>query len=168
MNLPHWIHVDSITGKLHHLLEPVFAASSERLSFDAASTSLEFPLMGVTLLVVAAGVGGAWVMYGTPAKADAIVAKLPAPLVTGSRNKWFVDEIYELTLIGPILAVSKHVLWAIIDVQIIDGLINLLARATRGLGAIYGRIIHVGQVQAYALAIAVGTGVLVLAFGLGA
>jgi len=166
LNLPHWIHVEAIQGKLHHFLDPVFSGANVR--FDGADSSLEIPVMVGTLLLIAASVGWAYHLYvRAPGKAAAIADKVPR-LHQGSQNKWYVDELYEAAIIGPILKVSEAVLHRVVDVRIIDGLVNGVARLVRGVGTLYGSLIHTGQVQAYALAIAIGTAVMVLAYTVGA
>jgi len=170
INLPHWIHNDQLSGKLHHFLNPVFAHADGALGirFDAADTSLEFPLMGVALVVVALGVGLAWKMYGPSGSAEPIVSKVPAKVLRGSQNKWYVDEIYGATIIKPLVHGSHHILWSVIDAQIIDGIVNGIAAAFRRLANAYSRYVQVGQLQGYALAVCAGTAVIVLILVLGA
>ncbi len=166
INLPHWLHMPAIEGKLHHFLEPVFAGASVR--FDGASSSLEIPLMVGTLALIGASVGLAYVMYVKAPERAASMADRFGRLHQGSLNKWYVDELYEAAIIGPILTVSREVLHKVLDVRIIDGLVNGTAAFVLGLGRVYSRLIHVGHVQAYALAIAIGTAVMVLAYTVGA
>ena len=52
-------------------------------------------------------------------------------------------------------------------VKIIDGLVNGTARFIRGLGSLYSQKFHVGQTQAYALSIAIGSVLLVLLYAIG-
>ncbi len=119
--------------------------------------------MGITLLTIAISVGIAWKIYGAGGK------PLPVPekLVKGSRNLWYVDEIYAAILLSPIYRVSRKVLWAIVDVRIIDGLVNGVAAGARWLGNLYSRTFHVGQTQGYALSLAIGSALLILFFAIG-
>jgi NADH-quinone oxidoreductase subunit L len=166
LNLPHWLHMPAIEGKLHHFLEPVFAGANVR--FDGASSSLEIPLMVGTLVLIAASVGWAYLLYvKSPAKAEAMAASFSG-LHRGSQNKWYIDELYEAAIIGPILKLSSEVLHKIVDVRIIDGMVNGAGWLARSLGRLYGAFVQVGHVQAYALAIAIGTAVMVLCYTVGA
>jgi len=166
LNLPHWLHMPAIEGKLHHFLEPVFSGAHVR--FDGAASSLEIPLMVGTLALIGASVALAYLMYvKAPAKAAAMAARFPR-LHQGSQRMWYVDELYEAAIIGPILKLSRSVLHQIIDVKIIDGLVNGAGALARGTGRLYGSFIQVGHVQAYALAIAIGTAVMVLCYSVGA
>lgn len=115
-----------------------------------------------TLALIAASVAAAYHLYVKHPDKPAAIAQRFAMLHRGSLNKWYVDELYGFTLIRPLLFGSKNLLHAIIDVQIIDGMVNGTAAVFRGLSRAYGRFIQVGQVQAYALAIAIGTAVVVL------
>ena len=162
LNLPHWTHQ---TAFLHEFLHPVFAGSAH-LAFTK-NDSLEIGLMVVTLAAVAASVGFAWTLYGKPSSKAAELAAKMKFLYTGSLNKWFVDEIYEMTILKPLVLGSRQVLWAVVDALVIDGAVNGAASAAQGLGSLHGRIQN-GRVQAYAIGIAVGATLLVLAYALGA
>jgi NADH-quinone oxidoreductase subunit L len=166
LNLPHWLHAPAVEGKLHHFLAPVFAGANVR--FDGADASLEIPLMVGTLVVIALSVALAYRMYvKKPEMAGAMAARFPV-LHKGSSHKWYVDELYEMAVIGPLLKVSRDLLFAIVDVRVIDGLVNGIARVVRAVGSAYGRWLQTGQVQAYALAIALGTAAIVMAYTVGA
>ena len=68
--------------------------------------------------------------------------------------KYWVDEIYQRLIVKPIVGLSNF-LWKVVDVLIIDGFANGLAKvAFVGAGRI--RLIQSGNVQVYALTIFVG------------
>lgn len=160
MNLPHWL-VEH--GWLHHFLAPVFEPADNVVRF-AEGSSMEYILMAVTVAGALGMVGLAYKLYVTsPEKPAEIAAKMPA-LYKGSLNKWFVDEIYEAVLLRPLVLASKQVLWAIVDVILIDGVVNGASKVARSLSNLNRRALQVGQVQAYALAVAVGAAVLVFAY----
>ena len=165
MNLPHWLPMH---GGLEHFLEPVFEGASKVVSFDTEGRAgLEFGLMGVTVLGMVFSVGLAWSLYvKNPGKPAEIAAKFPR-LHAASLNKWYVDELYEAVILRPLVFVSRQVLWAIVDAEIIDGAVNGAAKVARGLSRFHSRAIAVGQVQVYALALAAGTAVLVFAYAVG-
>ncbi|MGH9839461.1 MAG: NADH-quinone oxidoreductase subunit L, partial [Blastocatellia bacterium] len=48
-------------------------------------------------------------------------------------EKYHVDEFYEASLVHPIETTSRHFLWKIVDVKIIDGFVNAVARGFAGL-----------------------------------
>jgi NADH-quinone oxidoreductase subunit L len=57
-------------------------------------------------------------------------AQILKPLYNFSLNKWYIDELYEAVFVRPYIKISE-VFWKIIDVQIIDGMPNGAAKATK-------------------------------------
>ena len=115
INLPHWIG----EGWLDKFLEPVFEHGKVEFT---ENSGLEFGLMGLTIVLMIGAVGFAWSLYGTQNEKPAQLAERLRPLYTGSLNKWFVDEIYEATIIGPLLTASRQVLWAVVHPDELRGL----------------------------------------------
>ncbi|MFZ1803180.1 MAG: NADH-quinone oxidoreductase subunit L, partial [Nitrospira sp.] len=79
-------------------------------------------------------------------------------LYRGSLNKWYVDEAYDYLFVRPTLVAASK-LWKHVDVHIIDGTVNGIARAITWWGWLL-RLVQSGQTQHYALAMAVGIVVL--------
>jgi len=165
LNPPHWVPGMHGGGWLEHLLEPVF--SSAHTMFIERSETTEFIFMGATFVAILLGVALAYLMYVADQAWRADFKHEYEGLWQGSLHKWWVDEIYEVVLIRPIVWVSRNVLFAIIDVHVIDGLVNGTATAFKKLAAWNGRTIQSGRVQSYALVIASGTAVLLLAYAIG-
>ncbi|MSP55718.1 MAG: NADH-quinone oxidoreductase subunit L [Myxococcales bacterium] len=163
LNLPHWFPM--MQGGMEHLLAPVFNPAGHAVH-AAEGGATEFILMGLTTAGVFASVGAAFMLYvRKPEMPASIAAKIPL-LYTGSLNKWFVDEIYQAAILTPIVTVSRQVLWAVVDAQIIDGAVNGAGTVARRLGELHGRI-GWGKVQVYAISIALGTALIVCAYALG-
>lgn len=162
LNLPHWLPA---SGAMEHFLAPVFEPAEKVVRF-AEGGATEFVLMGLTTLCVFVSVGVAHTLYiGKPELPAQIAARIPR-LYKGSLHKWFVDEIYEAVLLTPIVTVSRQVLWAVVDAQIIDGVVNGAGRAATLAGELHGRI-GAGRVQVYAISIALGTALIVTAYAIG-
>ena len=70
-------------------------------------------------------------------------------------NKYYVDEIYDATLINPIEEGSRLGLWRIFDLGVIDGIVNGVGRGARTLGS-YARQLQPGFVRSYAAIILLG------------
>ena len=70
-------------------------------------------------------------------------------------NKYYVDEVYDATVINPIVNSSRSFLWKIFDNKIIDGLVNGLARSVGDVSALI-RKMQTGVVQSYALVMMIG------------
>ena len=47
-------------------------------------------------------------------------------------NKYFVDEIYDATVVNPLISGSRAVLWKGVDVGVIDGAVNGVGHQARG------------------------------------
>jgi NADH-quinone oxidoreductase subunit L len=77
-------------------------------------------------------------------------------------NKYYVDEIYDATLVQPIRLVSEHGLWKGIDVRVIDGSVNGVAETVRGASELLRRV-QTGSVRAYAASLFLGV-VLILGY----
>jgi len=79
-------------------------------------------------------------------------------------NKYYVDEIYDATIIHPIEAGSRIVLWKFFDQEIIDGILHALGRAVTDLGGAI-RYLQIGFVRSYAAIILFGALAVIAFFG---
>ena len=71
-------------------------------------------------------------------------------------NKYYVDEIYDATIIKPINVVgSREGLWKLFDIGVIDGLIHGLGRTVIQFGGVI-RYMQIGFVRVYAAIILAG------------
>jgi NADH:ubiquinone oxidoreductase subunit 5 (subunit L)/multisubunit Na+/H+ antiporter MnhA subunit len=71
-------------------------------------------LIGITLAVM---------MYRTKAIDPAAIADKIKPLYKLSKNKWYIDEIYDVVFVQGSRKLAKQVLE--IDMRIVDGIVNL-------------------------------------------
>jgi NADH-quinone oxidoreductase subunit L len=134
-------------------LEPSFAgvATAE----VAESTSLEATLMAVSTLVAMTGIGvAAFFFLKRRSAADALAARF-AGLHRVLTHKYYVDEIYDATVVQPIRIVSEDGLWKIVDVRGIDGTVNLVGSLVTGSSEGLRRI-QTGSVRAYAASLFLG------------
>jgi NADH-quinone oxidoreductase subunit L len=70
-------------------------------------------------------------------------------------NKYYVDEVYDGVIIGPIHVVSREGLWKIFDVGVIDGFLHTLGSAIIDLGRTF-RYMQFGFLRGYAAIILAG------------
>jgi NADH-quinone oxidoreductase subunit L len=70
-------------------------------------------------------------------------------------NKYYVDEVYDATIINPIKVGSREGLWKIFDVRVVDGLVNGIGSVTSGVGDLARRL-QGGFVRGYAAIILLG------------
>jgi NADH-quinone oxidoreductase subunit L len=112
---------------------------------------------GIMLLATLMGLGGiatAYIVYvKSPGLPDRLAQRWRAAYAL-SFNKWYVDELYDRTIVQPTVALA-NALWKIVDVAVIDGMVNGVGAAT----VLWGRalrLVQSGEVQHYALAMALG------------
>lgn len=162
LGIPHVIgHALHIPNMLEHWLEPVFARSVPFLPVHTGDhTTTEITLMVVSTCIALTGIFAAKSLYanGTE-KARALGAKFSG-VYKLLWNKWYVDEVYNTAIVGPIYAASKDFLWKIVDVIVIDGIVNGSARAIGASGNAL-RKIQSGVAQNYALVMMLGIAILV-------
>src|SRR5262249_48314856 len=70
-------------------------------------------------------------------------------------DKYRVDELYDMTIVGPLENLSRDGLWKIVDVKIIDGIVNGVARLFAALAGVL-RYTQTGFARNYAAVILVG------------
>jgi NADH-quinone oxidoreductase subunit L len=119
-----------------------------------SSASLEHILSIVAVVAAAAGFAVALQMY----KKDVQRGKSEG-LHKLLANKYYVDEIYQALVVGPLLWISRNVLWKIVDVGVIDGAVNGVASGTTAVGDTV-RHAQSGNTRSYAVWVLVGALVL--------
>ncbi len=79
-------------------------------------------------------------------------------------NKYYVDEVYDTSIVQPVKVISDQVLWKGVDQGIIDGAVNGAAVSVGGVSGVL-RQLQTGSIRAYAASLFVGV-LLVLAYAL--
>jgi NADH-quinone oxidoreductase subunit L len=114
---------------------------------------------------VASGLIGifiAWLMYvARPAMADSLASSFKL-LYTTLYNKYFVDEIYDATVVNPLVGGSRWVLWKGADAGMIDGSVNGVGTLAQKAGGVL-RLLQSGNIRSYATWVLCGS---LLAIGL--
>jgi len=104
------------------------------------------------LVSVASGLIGiliAWFLYvARPAMADSLASGFKL-LYTTLYNKYFVDEIYDATVVKPLVSGSRWVLWKGADVGLIDGTVNGVGSLSQRVGGVL-RMLQSGNIRSYA------------------
>jgi len=137
-------------------LEPVFAPHAE-----AHSGSVAYVLLILSVIVVAAGITLAWVMYvSAPVRAETI-GQPRTPVHALLLNAYYVDRLYEGVVVRPLFALSTFLARGF-DLGVIDRAVNGLGSAVVGWAAAMRRL-QTGYVVNYALTMLAGA-VLVVAF----
>jgi len=133
--------------------------------FPAVEESRDFPLMAISVAAGLAGIALAWLMYiAKPDMAEALAARAKG-LYTLVYNKYFVDEIYNATIVRPVVNGARGVLWKRIDAGLIDGMVNGVGARARGAGSVL-RLLQSGNIRSYATWVLFGSVLVIVAMGL--
>src|SRR5688572_14112996 len=143
---------DRDVNVIEHTLEPAVAhmpvgeIHSEESTDPHAHVGEERLLTVVSVVIALLGIGAGWVLFQRRP-----LLQMPRIL----ENKYYVDEIYDTTVIRPIEVVSREGFWKIFDIGVIDGILHSLGDAVTEAGRI-ARYMQGGFVRAYAAIILVG------------
>ncbi|MDI6765343.1 MAG: NADH-quinone oxidoreductase subunit L [Bacteroidota bacterium] len=137
-------------------LEPIFKRANLHLATGHHSgLTTEYLLMILSVFVGVAGIYFARKLY---LQNPELVERLTTSFRNIHKllwNKYFVDEIYDATVVTPIVKGSDKLLWKGFDVGIIDGIVNGSAKLTAWISS-WMRKIQFGAVQNYAMVFVLG------------
>ncbi len=137
-------------------LAPAFPAAGSGGGHHEGSAAMG--IMATATAMGLLGIAGAyWVYVKSPGLPDRLANQWRS-LYQFSLNKWFVDEAYDRTVVMPTLNLADR-LWKRVDIAVIDGAVNGVARAVAWGGWVTRRL-QSGQAQNYALAMTVGAAVI--------
>ena len=143
INVPHW-------------LSPQFPLAAR----ENATPMIISALCGIIGIVIAC-----YLYVVQPAVSEAL-KNAAGPLYTLVANKYYVDELYQATIVRPLEGISKLVLWHAVDEGLIDsGAVNGLGRSVRGLGAVL-RQLQSGSIRNYATWVFAGSLLVIFVLGL--
>jgi NADH-quinone oxidoreductase subunit L len=137
----------------------------EFLGFKAAEQaggSLEHILMAASIAAALSGLAAAWLLYVARPELPARIAASVEALYSILMHKYYIDEVYDAVIVGPVFQTAREFLWKFVDTIVIDGTVNgiglLIRSSANGL-----RRMQTGYVRSYAAWILAG-GVLVVAW----
>ena len=120
-------------------------------------------IMIVATLVSLLGIFLAWLMYSKKSiERDWLSSRFPL-IYSIVKNKYYIDEIYNQTIVYGTKAVS--IFLRFIEIFLVEGLVKLTTASVQALGRT-GAKIHSGQVQTYGTIAFVGLAVLVVIYAL--
>jgi NADH-quinone oxidoreductase subunit L len=146
-----WLALPALLGGKDYFSEfllPVLG-SSEIAGLENAH-NLELTLSGVAMLAAIIGLVVAWRMYAKDVKQGKSEG-----LHKLLYNKYYVDELYHAVVVGPLIWISRNVLWKVVDVGVIDGTVNGIASGTTATGDTVRRQ-QSGNTRSYAVWVLVG------------
>ncbi len=138
-------------------LEPMFPAAEGAHDESLVYISVAAGLIGIAL---------AYLFYVVKPAIPESIANSLGGLYKLVYNKYFVDELYDATVVKPIVAGSRTVLWRGVDVGVIDGIVNGVGSRSRGIGNIT-RLFQAGNIRGYAAWVVLGSVLVILIIGLG-
>jgi NADH:ubiquinone oxidoreductase subunit 5 (subunit L)/multisubunit Na+/H+ antiporter MnhA subunit len=129
---------------------------------EHAKETLEIQLMLFSSAVAALGLVIAWFVWlRRPEIAASAANRFPA-VHRLLLNKYYVDELYDLTVVQPVKIVSEDGLWRGMDARVVDGAVNGTGQIVGGMSAVF-RLFQTGSVKTYAASMFLGV-VLILAY----
>ncbi|MCX7832920.1 MAG: NADH-quinone oxidoreductase subunit L [Ignavibacteria bacterium] len=143
---PHYL---GLTNFLDTFLKPVFERTvymkESRLALPEISLSTEMIIIIVSVLVSIIAIVLASRKYS---RKESFEEANDFEKIL--ENKYYIDELYEETIVKPVYNISDKILWKIADIKIIDGFINYIAKYF-GFLSIVWRKVQTGIFQDYAI-----------------
>lgn len=140
---------------ISEFLAPVFPETAAAAAHHGPAAT---GIMATATLLGLIGIAAAYYLYvHSPGLPDRLAQRWQR-LYRLSLNKWFVDEAYDRTVVAPTFEAAES-LWRRVDVAVIDGAVNGVARAIGAASALL-RLVQSGQTQHYALGMTLGTAIL--------
>jgi len=144
-------------GNLFHTwLAPVFKTAEIKLMHGGGHSYLEEILLMIVSVIAAVGA----IFYARniylkkPEIAEKTASKFKG-IYNILLNKYKLDEVYDATIVNPLVKGSENILWKIADNKIIDGLINGLAKLIDNISGTIKKI-QTSIAQSYALVMVLG------------
>jgi NADH-quinone oxidoreductase subunit L len=147
-----------------HFLAPVFQSASEiaQEAPEAGSGTLEYLLMAVSISVAGLGWFLAYFLYSLRPQLPARIAASLGGLYQAVAHKYYIDELYSVLFIKPLIEGSTDILWHGVDQGAIDATVNNTASAARHVSDEV-RHMQSGNLRSYAGWVAAG-GAVVIAY----
>ena len=146
--LHHWL--EPITEQAHHIQELNLGEVAEQAPFGGGEVFWALASTALALATVLAS-------FQFLRRKNVKVATEDTELSGFSKvlyNKWYVDEIYDRLIVQPLIQSSRFC-WKVIDARVIDGVVNGVGWAARGLGFIVS-MFQTGTVNMYAFVLTIG------------
>jgi NADH-quinone oxidoreductase subunit L len=142
--------------------QPVPGEHAVAAEDEHAKEVLELQLMALSTAVAALGLFLAWFIWlKRPVIAASLASRFPG-IYRLLLNKYYVDELYDVTIVQPVKIVSEDGLWRGMDARVVDGAVNGTGQVVGGLSAVM-RLFQSGSVKTYAASTFLGV-VLILAY----
>ena len=154
-----------------NFLAPVFRAgvtAPAQAAQETASTqshaeagSTETVLMGISIAAAVAGFLLAWLLYQRRRDLPAKIAHALGGLYQSVLNKYYVDELYAILFVKPLIDGSSKLLWHGIDQNVIDATVDNSTEAAKQISDTV-RHMQSGNLRSYAGWVAAGAAAVVV------
>jgi NADH-quinone oxidoreductase subunit L len=133
--------------------------------FPISEVAEDMTLTYISVAFGLAGIGISYYMYVVNKRLPQKITSALGGVYTLVYNKYFVDEVYDATVVHPMIEGSRAVLWRGVDQGLIDGVVNGVGSQSQGIGGILRRL-QSGNIRSYATWIVIGAVILLLVMGL--
>jgi NADH-quinone oxidoreductase subunit L len=144
------------SNAIEHWLAPIFEAAENKMALSRhMHDPIEYVLMILSVALATVGITVAWRWYSVASPVPLKVSERFSGFYRLLLNKWFVDELYDASVVTPAFKISDRLLWKRIDVGIIDGCANGLASAAAWFSGVF-RKVQTGLAQSYVFVFILG------------
>ena len=161
-----WVGVPAALGGLNHFehfLDPVFAVgghAENALNADQVSHGLERTLAAISIFGALMGLLLAYVFYVRRPGTATALARKARPLYSLLDHKYWIDELYAMAFIVPLLMATRVLLGGVVEGGVVQGSASAAVASTRGLGTLSRRM-QSGSIRSYAGWLALGAAVVI-------
>ena len=151
--------------RFEHFLAPVFQQVADvpiQGTAPEAVKTIEYVLMGISISMAGLGWLLAYLLYSRRPQLPARIAHALGGLYEAVVHKYYVDELYAILFVKPLVEGSTTILWHGVDEGVIDATVNNSADAARHLSD-EARHMQSGNLRSYAGWVAAG-GAVVIAY----
>ncbi len=154
------VQVPGVDETITHFLDPVFADSP--LAAIAPSVGASWVGLAIGAAISIAGIGVAYWLYILAPQMPALLIKRFPRLHTLLVNKWYFDELIDILVVRPALAIGRFANRTF-ERFVVDGLVTGTEETVRAAGGVV-RAVQNGFVRSYALLLIAGIAGLALYF----
>ncbi len=157
-------YIGGYGDRFEHFLAPAFHGATvgvaQETSREAGDGMLEHLLMGVSIGVAGLGWLLAYLLYSRRPQLPARIAASLGGLYRAVAGKYYIDELYAVLFIKPLIDGSTTILWHGVDQGVIDATVNNSATAARHVSDNV-RHMQSGNLRSYAGWVAAGAAVVI-------
>jgi NADH-quinone oxidoreductase subunit L len=145
------------SNMIETFLHPAFVApgAPHEAAIAHGDTSTELMLMALSVGLAIAGIGLAFYFWNRNRAAADNMARSFGGVHRLLLNKYYVDELYDATIVQPIKLLSTGGLWKGVDAGVIDGAVNGVGGSVRWSSGVLRRL-QTGSIRAYAASLFLG------------